>query len=48
MDTILQATSVTHVLWAFGSKAVPDELQGNNILTWGQHCHHGEVLRHGS
>jgi hypothetical protein len=31
-----------------GSKVVPDELRGNNILVWGQYCRHGEVLRHGS
>jgi hypothetical protein len=35
-------------MMAFESKAVPDELQGNSILVWGQHYRHGEVLRHGS
>jgi hypothetical protein len=29
-------------------QTVPDELRGNNILVWGQYCHHGEVLRDGS
>jgi hypothetical protein len=48
MATVLQATSVTHVWWAFGSKAISDELRGNNILVWGQRCFHGKVLRHGS
>jgi hypothetical protein len=35
MATILQATSSPHVRWAFRSKAVPDEVWGNNILVWG-------------
>jgi hypothetical protein len=46
--TILQATSAPHVQWAFRSKAVLDELRGNNIFVWGQYCRHGEVFRHGS
>jgi hypothetical protein len=48
MATILQATSATHVRWAFGPKAILDELWGNNILIWRQHSCHGKVLRHGS
>jgi hypothetical protein len=39
---------VAHVWWAFGSKAISDELRGNNILVWGQRCCHGKVLCHGS
>jgi hypothetical protein len=45
---VLQATSVTHVWCAFGSKAISNEQQGNNILVWGQCCCHGKILRHGS
>jgi hypothetical protein len=48
MATILQATSVTHVRWALGPKAILDELLGNNILIWRQRSYHGKVLRHGS
>jgi hypothetical protein len=25
-----------------------NELRGNHIFIWGQHCSHGEILRHGS
>jgi hypothetical protein len=32
---------------AFRSKAIFDELRGNNILVRRQHCCHGKVLHHG-
>jgi hypothetical protein len=28
-------------------QSVFDELRSNYIFVWGQHCNHGEVLRHG-
>jgi hypothetical protein len=48
MDTILQATVASHVLWVFGSKAVSHELRSNHILIWWQHGCHGENLCHSS
>jgi hypothetical protein len=48
MATILQATLVAHVWWALRSKAILDELWGNNILVWGQRRCHSKVLRNGS
>jgi hypothetical protein len=35
MATILQATPAPHVRWALRYEIVPDELQSNHILIWG-------------
>jgi hypothetical protein len=48
MTTILQATTASHVRWAFGSEVVSHELRSNHILIWWQHGCHGKILRHGS
>jgi hypothetical protein len=47
MTTILQATTTSHVRWAFRSEAVSHELRSNHILIWWQHDCHGEILRYG-
>jgi hypothetical protein len=45
MTTILQTTTTSHVWWAFWSKVVPYELQGDHIIIWWQHDCHGSQER---